>query len=221
MKSISTQLDTVLHGDCIDAMRGLPGGIADFILTDPPYITRYQDRSGRRVINDDNDRWLEPAVQQMFRVLKDDAFCVSFYGWNSAERFLKAWRSAGFRIVGHIVFRKSYASSIRFLQRQHEAAYLLVKGEASQPRFPISDVIDWTYEGNALHPTQKPVHVLKPLIKSFCPQGGVVLDPFCGSGSTLVAAQEAGRKFIGIEIDVAYCDAARRRVAPVPARIAA
>ncbi|MFI5109733.1 MAG: hypothetical protein ACHP78_12905 [Terriglobales bacterium] len=61
-------------------MQRLDAGSIGFILTDPPYITHYRSRDGRSVINDDNDAWLFPAYEQMYRVLKDHAFCVSFYG---------------------------------------------------------------------------------------------------------------------------------------------
>jgi hypothetical protein len=52
------------------------------------------------------------------------------HGWNKADLFIDAWRSAGFRIVGHVVFRKRYPSSTRFLQYQHEQAYVLAKGDS-------------------------------------------------------------------------------------------
>jgi DNA modification methylase len=120
---------------------------------------------------------------------------VSFYGWSKADRFIAAWRSAGFRMVGHLVFRKKYASSARFLRYQHEQAYLLAKRDVTPPAAPVPDVLDWTYTGNRLHPTQKPVQILRPLIKAFCQPGGTVLDPFCGSGSTLVVARELARRF--------------------------
>jgi site-specific DNA-methyltransferase (adenine-specific) len=178
----------VVHGDCIERMRAMPSRSVDFILTDPPYITRYRERGGRSVANDDNADWLRPAFAEMYRVLTQRSFCVSFYGWHKADLFIAAWRAAGFRLVGHIVFRKRYASSVRFLRCEHEAAYLPAKGEVTPPASPVADVLDWTYTGNRLHPTQKPISVLKPLIEAFCKPGGVVLDPFCGSGSTLVAA---------------------------------
>ena len=97
----------------------------------------------------------------------------------------------------------------------HEQAYLLVKGDPALPEHPIQDVLEWQYTGNRLHPTQKPVGSLKPLIEAFCPAGGLVLDPFCGSGSTLVAARETGRSFIGIELDRRHWGTAVRRLKTV------
>jgi site-specific DNA-methyltransferase (adenine-specific) len=173
----------------------------------------YRDRNGRKVANDDNARWLRPAFNQMHRVLKDGGFAVSFYGWNKVDLFMDAWKAAGFRIVGHIVFRKRYASSAKFLRYQHEQAYLLAKGNVCLPENPIPDVIDFPYAGNKLHPTQKPVEALAPLIEAFTKPGELVLDPFSGSGSTLAAAQQIGRDWIGIELDSGHHQTASRRLA--------
>ena len=98
---------------------------------------------------------------------------------------------------------------------QHEMAYLLAKGSPSLPEKPISDVQQWKYSGNKLHPTQKPVSNLIPLIEAFSKPGNVILDPFCGSGSTLVAARLSGRGYIGIELSNDYCETARRRTEQV------
>ena len=125
---------------------------------------------------------------------------------------MDAWRSTGFRIVGHIVFVKKYPSSTRFMRHRHEAAFLLAKGNPVFPATPIPDVIDWQYTGNNLHPTQKPVQSLKPLIAAFTKPGDIVLDPFSGSGSTLVAARELGRQFIGIDLDPDHHRTATKRL---------
>ena len=96
--------NTILHGDCLDLLPRLPSARVDFVLTDPPYIAHYRSRDGRSVPNDDNDAWLKPAFAEIYRVLSPHRFAVSFYGWPHADRFLTAWRAAGFRIVGHLVF---------------------------------------------------------------------------------------------------------------------
>lgn len=193
--------NVIFSADYIDVMRSFERGSVDFVLTDPPYVTRFRDRAGRTVANDDNRRWLRPAFNQMHRVLKDGGFAVSFYGWNKIDLFMDAWKAAGFRVVGHLVFRKRYASSARFLRYEHEQAYLLAKGNPTLPARPIPDVLDFPYTGNRLHPTQKPIEALTPLIEAFTKPGDLVLDPFCGSGSTLAAAQRLRRDWIGIELD--------------------
>lgn len=202
----------IAHGDCIRTLRRLPNHSADLVLTDPPYLVRYTDREGRTVPNDDNDAWLRPAFTQLYRVLKPNSYCVSFYGWSKAERFLSAWKECGFQPVGHFVWVKSYASKIGRVKMMHEQAYLLAKGNPPPPRTPPPDVLPWLYTGNRLHPTQKPIGSLKPLIEAFAPRGGIVVDAFAGSGSTGVAARDCGRKFILIEQDAAYFRAAQARL---------
>jgi site-specific DNA-methyltransferase (adenine-specific) len=155
---------------------------------------------------------LKPAFREVFRVLKAGRFCVSFYGWQKADEFLAAWRAAGFHPVGHLVWVKSYASKRGLLASQHEQAYLLAKAPTGCPPQVLPDVLDWQYTGNVLHPTQKPVRSLKPVIEAFTRRGEVVLDPFCGSGSTLLAAKILGRRYVGIDLDASYCQAARRRL---------
>jgi site-specific DNA-methyltransferase (adenine-specific) len=206
--------NTVLQGDCIKVMSTLPDGCVDLVLTDPPYICRYRDRHGRTVANDDNAAWVGPAFAEAYRVLRPGSFCISFYGWQAVGQFADAWRSAGFRLVGHFVFKKDYASSKGYTSAHHEQAYLLMKGNAALPASPVPDVLPWRYTGNRLHPTEKPVSSLTPLVTAYCPNGGLVLDPFCGSGSSLVAARESGRDWLGIEMDARYHDTAMARMRP-------
>jgi site-specific DNA-methyltransferase (adenine-specific) len=81
------------------------------------------------------------------------------------------------------------------------------------PRMMLSVIYARSAHGRAIHPTQKPEALLEPLIRYSCPPGGIVLDPFMGSGSTGVAASRQGREFIGIEVDPAMCEDARARLA--------
>jgi len=204
--------NTVIPGDCVKIMQRMGSACVDFILTDPPYLCRYRSRTGQTIANDNRDDWLEPAFAEMYRLLKPDSFCVSFYGWNAADKFIGAWRKAGFRLVGHLVFRKRYASATGYTESRHEQAYLLAKGRPELSGAPVPDVMDWEYTGNRLHPTQKPINILRPLVEAFCPPEGLVLDPFCGSGSTLVAAQLAGRTAVGIELEFKHCRVAELRL---------
>lgn len=75
-------------GNCIDVMARIPDNGIDFILTDPPYLVGFRDRQGRTIAGDKTDEWLQPACNEMYRVLKKDALMVSFYGWNRVDRFI-------------------------------------------------------------------------------------------------------------------------------------
>ena len=214
-------IDTIMQGDCIQIMREMTANSIDFILTDPPYLVNYRDRDGRTIQNDADDNWLKPAMAEAYRVLKQNRLAVMFYGWNRVDRFFDAWKDAGFQPVGHLVFRKTYSSKSRFLHYRHEQAYLLAKGRPPLPKQPLADVMDMPYSGNKLHPTQKPVMALAPLIRSFTLPGELVLDPFAGSGSSCAAALLTGRRYIGIELDTEYFQHASARLERVHERIAA
>jgi site-specific DNA-methyltransferase (adenine-specific) len=214
-------VNTILNGDCIQVMQKMPANSVDFILTDPPYLVNYRDRSGRSIQNDADAAWLKPAMAQAYRVLKQNRLMLCFYGWTRVDEFFAAWKDAGFRPVGHIVFRKEYSSKSRFLSYRHEQAYLLAKGRPPLPKQPVGDVVDMPYSGNKLHPTQKPVAALAQLIRSFTLQGELVLDPFAGSASSCAAALLTGRRYIGIELDNEYFNQASARLARVKERVAA
>jgi DNA modification methylase len=206
------QNNTIINGDCRDVLRTLSSSSIDFVLTDPPYVGRYTSRDGRTIRND-NWNWLNPAFRELYRVLKRDTFFVCFYGWAHADKFINAFRDAGFFIGGHLSFPKQYVSGKRYLAYQHEAAYLLVKGRPGERSYAMADVIEWRdFPKNELHPSQKPLSILNPLIEEFCPPGGTVLDPFAGSGSSLFAAKTLGRSYIGIELDAKYHALANKRL---------
>ena len=207
-------INRIINGDCREVLSTLAPRSADLVVTDPPYLVNYKDRLGRSIANDraSDDDVLE-CFSDLYRVLKPDSFCISFYGWNRIDAFHSAWTRAGFSLAGHIVWHKRYASNARYLEYRHEQAYLLVKGKPRTPAAPLSDVQPWEYSGNRLHPTEKAVGILRPLVETFSRPSAIVLDPFAGSGSTLVAAALAGRNYIGIELERRYCQIADKRLA--------
>ncbi|HLJ91398.1 MAG TPA: DNA methyltransferase [Candidatus Angelobacter sp.] len=204
-------LNNVTQGNCVDLLKQMPSESVDLLLTDPPYVPRYQSSDGRTVPND-NFTWLNPAMSESFRVLRPHSFAIVFYGWTHVDKFVAAFRGAGFWLAGHLVFRKRYTSARRYLAYRHESAYLLAKGHPAMAGDPIADVRDWEYSFNRLHPTQKPVSALLPLVEAFSKRGQVVLDPFCGSGTSLVAAKQLGRHFVGFDISPDYAAIATRRL---------
>ena len=212
----SRNMMKLFNGDCISILKTLQSNSVDLVTTDPPYLVNYRSRDGRTIANDTTDEWLEPAFDEIARVLKPNRFCISFYGVYKADRFLSAWKRARLSPVGHLVWSKSYASSQRFVRSHHECAYILAKGRPKRPNRLIDDVLHWEYTGNRLHPTQKPVSAIEPLIAAFSGPGEIVLDPFMGSGTTGRAAQYLGRRFIGIEIDKHYYRLASDRLQSAP-----
>lgn len=216
-----TEHNRILQGDCTQLLKSVPDNSVDFILTDPPYFVRYKDRSGRTIANDSDPESVLGAFTDLHRTLKPDRFCISFYGWNSVDAFFRAWKHAGFSPVGHIVWRKNYASSTGFLRACHEQAYVLAKGRPAKPSRPLDDVQPWEYTGNKVHPTEKAVSILTPLVETFSRPGNVVLDPFAGSGSTLVSAALLNRRYLGIELEPHYCQLAEKRLAGVTRHMSA
>lgn len=216
-----TNPSRIIHGDCSQELRKLPDASVDLVFTDPPYLVRYKDRAGRSVANDDNTHWMYPAFSELYRVLKPNSYCICFYGWSKAERFLSVWRECGFQPVGHFVWAKRYSSCVRHTQMRHEQAYLLAKGNPLPPKSPPPDVLPWKYTGNKLHPTQKPVCSLTPLIEAYSRPYGLVLDPFAGSGSTGVAALVSRRRCLLIEKDATHYQTALTRLDRLPYHLTA
>ena len=202
----------IFHGNCLNVMQRFPERSIGLVVTDPPYLVNYQSRDGRKVPNDNTSAWLEPAFKEVARVLKPHHYCISFYGWSHAEKFLSAWKNNGLYPVAHLVWAKNYTSRVGIVEGRHEQAYILSKGTPAPPRKVLPDVLPWKYSGNKLHPAQKSVAVLKPIIEAFSQPGDIVLDPFMGSGSTVAAAKGLRRRFIGIELDEKYFRIAKTRL---------
>lgn len=212
------ELNQILCGESRETLAEFTKESIDLVVTDPPYLCGYKDRAGCTVANDTNEDAVLSVFDEIYRVMKSGSYCISFYGWNSIDKFSQKWAELGFKTVGHFTWAKRYASSIGYTKHQSECAFLLVKGNPKKPNTPISNVQPWQYTGNKIHPTEKAVGIISPLIQAFSKKRDVVLDPFAGSGSTVVSAALNDRNYIGIELEEKYCDLAKKRLAGVEYR---
>ncbi|MBH8566301.1 ParB N-terminal domain-containing protein [Nostoc sp. CENA67] len=208
-----------------DVARVLGGSPADVLLTDPPYNVDYEGGTADRltIANDD----LSPYDFQQFLVAALVAARThlrpggAFYVWHADTYGLSVRRAAaeaGLRVRQCLVWVKpSLVLGRQDYQWRHEpclygwadgATHTWLGGRAQ------TTVLEFDKPArNADHPTIKPVALFGALLANSCPQGGVVLDPFGGSGTTLVVAEQAGRQARLLELDPKYCDVILARAA--------
>jgi adenine-specific DNA-methyltransferase len=212
LKPIELFLNRVIEGDCVTTLPLLPSESIDFVATDPPYLVNYRPRDGRQCAGDKDDYWLEPSFRELYRVLKPDSLCATFYGWPWIDRFMAVWKSCGFRPVSHLTWVKSHCSRRGYTESFHEVGFLLAKGRPAKPEKPPPDVLPWEYTGNRYHPNEKPVMAIVPLIQAYSRPGAVILDPFGGSGTTALAALGCKRRFVLIEKIRKHAQVSRQRI---------
>ena len=185
-------------------MKEIPDKSIDLVLTDPPYGMNYRSNHRKekydKIVGDDN--FPVEILDEFFRIAKRAVYV--FCRWDNLKDLPKptsvlAWIKNNWS-MGDLKHEhgRQWEAICFYPQEEHE----FIKR--------IPDVIKAKRTGNNFHPTEKPVDVLIELIQSNI--GDIILDPFCGSGSTLVACQNLKRNFIGIEISPEYCKIAEERL---------
>ncbi|NWG72744.1 MAG: hypothetical protein HXY23_14225 [Parvularculaceae bacterium] len=150
------------------------------------------------------------TVPHAYRTLKDNSSAFFWFGWSESD-WTKAVVSEWFTVKGCVVWVKNVWGIGYYLRPQHEFAWYLHKGTPPRPLEPLSNVWNFPREAAPIHSCQKPVEMMEQSIQFT--QATSILDPFCGSGTTLVAAKQLGRKAVGIEISEKYCEIAVKRLA--------
>lgn len=202
------ELNKIYQGDCLEIMRTWPDKCVDLVLTDPPYgmsyfSNHYKNGNPHKKIQND-DKFPIDALVQMFRIARNAVFC--FCRWDNLyelpkPKSLLVWAKNNWT-AGDL--EHEYG-------RQWEACAFYPQDDHCFIGRP-SDILDFRRipSVSLLHPTEKPVSLMSCLIQKNL--GQIICDPFCGSGSTLVAAVKENRAFIGIEIDQKYCTIAQSRI---------
>lgn len=194
------------------------GWKADLVLTDPPYNVNYEGKTKEKLtIKNDNlndidfINFLTKSFKNADEVLKEGGMFYIWYGYLQYAAFKESVESCCWKIHQNLIWKKSVPLFGRSdYQLQHEQC--LYGWKEGAPHYWGSNRTQTTVlefdkpTVNDLHPTMKPVLLFEYLIKNSTKPGGIVLDPFCGSGTSIIAAEKSNRKCAGIEIDPVYCD---------------
>lgn len=193
---------TIYHGDCREILLSVPP--PDLVVTDPPYgmafrsnyrAVRYEPIAGDKALPID---LIELAISRATRA------AYVFCRWDNL-RDMPEPRS----VIAWVKNNWSMGDLKHEHGRQWEACCFYPKAD-HEFITRIPDVIYADKTGNRLHPTEKPEALMLKIIQANV--GAVVLDPFMGSGTTLRAAKDLGRRAIGIELEERYCEVAARRM---------
>lgn len=208
---------TIHLGDCRQVLPTLPKDGADLLVTDPPYGVAYQSNYGRNfdgIAGDEDATWVPDVLRVAAYALRDKRHAYIF-----GPRELV---TEPFRAAVELVWDKGALSmgdlSLPFAPAHEPITFAVLargseKGRGNLPaRLRSGSVLRYSRPAATRHPTEKPVLLLRRLIESSSLPGEVVLDPFVGSGSTLVAAVAEGRGGVGIELEERYAETAARRV---------
>lgn len=230
-------INKIIHGDCIEEMKKLPDECIDLVLTDPPYNISQKNkihrdsRTGKEMdINLDFGKWdydFNPInfLKESKRVLKNNGSIIvwtseqlhGFYrNWfekNMCPKQLLVWVKSNplpqFRLVGYKQATELAFWALKNKNTQDNPNFnFLTQKEMKNVFFhPIV-----SGKERMAHPTQKPLKIFKKLVKIHSQKGGIVLDPFLGSGTTAVACEILQRKYIGIEKEEKYVKMTRERL---------
>lgn len=233
------ELNKIYNMDCLEGMKLIPDNSIDLIVTDPPYKIVQGGCSNKAVtinacggmlnkhygdnielikkgkIFEHNSIEFSEWLPEIYRVLKENTHCyIMINGRNLSELQVEV-EKVGFEYHNILVWDKGNATPNRWYMQRCEFILFLRKGKAKN----INNVGTTTLlnvpnikRGTKAHPTEKPIELMKILIENSSQEGDIVLEPFAGCGSTLLACKEINRNYIGFELDKHYYDIANKRI---------
>ena len=224
------ELNIVINKDCLAVFPGISSNSIPLVICDPPYYSAVKELLPEEILTfDDYLIWYEKWIKEVSRILTEDG---SFYVFVPPLEFAEVHvlikkyfyqRQVISWVKPNVMVRQPTARNW-FPKTEFVGFYTkdeknftwnrLIKkyGLQQSCNFAIEPTI---YKGRGEgvgHPTQKPLRLCGKFIYASSNEGDIVLDPFCGSGTTLVAAKALGRKFIGIDVKSKYCKLSRARV---------
>jgi DNA modification methylase len=225
----------LFHGDCLEISRSLPDGSIDSLITDPPYCagaiseSRRTSAAGQGLRSENIRRFgwfvgdnmgtaglsslLRSIAVEATRLVAVSGSMLVFCDWRMLPALEPSIESAGLRYQGLVVWDKGCMGLGTGFRAQHELILHFTFGSPVYHDKGTGNVIQVARvdTDDREHQTQKPLPLMERLIDVVCPPDGTVLDPFAGSGSTIVSAARCGRRAVGIEKDYKhFCTAVAR-----------
>jgi site-specific DNA-methyltransferase (adenine-specific) len=205
----------IYHGDCLDWFADIPPCLrVDAVLTDPPYGIGFSEYLSHVDCPLEYPAFITEVIASAESRLVD-GWMVVFQSATTIRQW-PTWFDRQFRIVA---YPKTFTQILKNIGPIYSTDYALF-WSVGAPRTPRGHGRDWCiaetsdmsrrYPG---HPCTRPIDEMLHAVGTFSLEGDTILDPFMGSGTTLVAAKESGRRAIGIEIEERYCEIAAKRLA--------
>jgi DNA modification methylase len=198
----------------------MAGAKANLVITDPPYNVNYEGNAGKikndNMANDAFYSFLLSAFQNTEAVMADDASIYVFHADTEGLNFRRAFSDAGFFLSGCCIWKKqSLVLGRSPYQWQHEPVLFGWKKKGKHQWYTgRKETTIWEFDKpkkNGDHPTMKPIPLLAYPIMNSSMSNTLVLDPFGGSGSTLIACEQSDRSCYTIELDEKFCDVIVKR----------
>ena len=210
-------------GDSLELMAAMKSGSMDAVVTDPPYMIGAistgdaKSKAGSWVDLMNASFWYRAWMAEAWRTLKDGGYMVIFLNWRTLPMLMKACADAKIETSSLAVWDKDWIGPAgpAQLRPTYEMILFCGKGDAKIDNRSQADIfrLKWMARlGGSGHPAQKPVPLLKQIIELVTKPGDVVLDPFCGGGTTGIAAMQCGRRFEGYEGDPEYAALSKERI---------
>jgi DNA modification methylase len=231
----------LLCGDCTvpeNWERLMAGDIAQAVVTDPPYAVSYcggraaqEERiaKARRGVDGPSDTYwdeltptayldlLEASLSHAYRWSDEQAPLYLWFASARIRQVIEALAATGWEERNLIVWVKNIGAGALFAQYKHRYEpqfYAFKKGHAPRWHGPTNETTVWEHDKparNDLHPTMKPLPLIERAICNSTRPGQLVVDPFVGSGTAIIAAERTGRRCYGMDLDARYCSVALAR----------
>jgi len=209
----------IIHGDCLEIMKGMADKSVDLVLTDPPYGMSYQ--SSRRTDKfakielDDNVDWFADFIKECYRILKDDRHIYVFCNDYAISTFRDEMKKVGFVPKRTLVWLKNNHTSGDLegdYGNKTEFVLYAQKGRRELNGKRDTNVLEAKRVCEMSHPTQKPIDLFSYLIEKSSKENEIVFDPFAGSCTTAIAAAQLNRNYICIEKEEQYINVCHERM---------